>query len=215
MKCAVLILVVSCGLAAQQTRQTVPEKMLSGKTIAVRVDWPTAQLGEKMEVQGEAEHFLKKWKRYELVSTIDNADLAALVVVQPVTLPPNIWARMLWGLAASQAGSSCSGQVTATQSGNQISGQMYANCYTRPAPPPLTDYTVLSGGILVFDAEDLRKWRAAGAKDEDIPAPLMAQTAGTEGGRPLIGAAKKLRRVIDAAAKSHPSKSPVIGVEKP
>src|SRR5437773_1541057 len=82
-------------------------------------------------------------------------------------------------------------------SGNQVTGQMYATCYDRPAPPPLTAYTVLSGGILVFDAEDLRKWRASGARDEDIPAPLMAQAAGTDGGKPLIAAAKKLRKVID------------------
>jgi len=214
MRWMILIFAVSCfATAQQQASQSVPEKMLSGRTIAIRVDWPTAQLGEKMEVQGEAEHFLKKWKRYEVVPAIEHADLAALVVVQPVSLPPNIWARMLWGLAASQAGSSCSGEMTATQSGNQVTGQMYANCYDRPAPPPLTAYTVLSGGILVFDAADLRKWWASGARDEDIPAPLMAQTAGTDGGKPLIGAAKKLRKVIDAAAREQSSKPPLVSIK--
>lgn len=144
-------------------------------------------------MQHDAEHFLKKWKRYSVVQELDRADIGVLVVVSPMTVQPNFWQRVAWGVAVSQSGTHCSGQA--------IGDQVQASCYTTPAPAPLMPTTVLTGSILVFDGDDLRVWKNAGG-ESPMPKPIMAAFANDErGSAPLIGAGKTLSKMIDQAAK--------------
>jgi hypothetical protein len=80
-----------------------------------------------------------------------------------------------------------------------------ATCYgfspspsVAPPPPPPPNY-VIGGSILVFDGKFLR---AAGP----IPEPLLFAAADHHGSKPLIGAAKRLREMIEQAEKALPDR---------
>ncbi len=171
-----------------EAAQIVPPLALTGKTVMARVYWPSASRADQNAVQYDAEKFIKKWNRYQVVQDIKQADLVVLVVVEPMTVEPTFWGRLAWGMAASQAGSHCSGQVT---------GQTYTeNCTNTPMPPPLLPSTILTGSILMYDAAELR------AKQSVDVDPIMVSFAEKHGSRPLIGAGKKLKKAIDEAAKA-------------
>jgi len=175
-----------------QAVQTVPPRVVSAKTIIARVYYPNGTVADTNGVQHDAEHFLKKWKRYAIVQELDRADIGVVVVVEPMTVQPNFWQRVAWGIAASQTGTHCNGQV--------IGDQVQANCYTSPVPAPLMPSTVFSGSILVYDAADLRAMIAT--PGSPMPQPIMVAFANEHGGSaPLIGAGKELRKMIDRAAK--------------
>ena len=115
-------------------------------------------------------------------------------------------------MAASQAGEHCSAQSYGTLA--------TADCHTTPAPPALTPGVVLRGSILLFDGGDFREWAKAVSYDHylrtgqsvpfmtalkdsgvSLPKPIMSALADGRGSRPLIGAGKKLRKMIDEATK--------------
>jgi hypothetical protein len=188
---AVLLCCSTLAIAAEPT-QIVPPQVIFAKTIAVRVYYPSGAIPDVNEVKLEAEQFLRKWHRYEVIENAEKADLTVEVAVEPLRVEPTFWQRVAWGMAASQAGAHCSTQFY----GNQA----YTNCYTTPAPAPLMPAVVLNGSILLFDGNDLRKWKDAGP-DGPTPEPIMAALADGHGSRPLIGAGKKLRKMIDEATK--------------
>ena len=180
-----LAVLVLTGLAFGQAAQIVPQQVLSAKTAAAEVYWPSGNPADVREVKNEAEQFLKKWKRFELAHDIAQADIAVFVLVEPMTVYPAFWQRLAWGVAASQAGTHC--QFTAAQ----------GSCYTQAAPAPLMPSTVLTGSILIYDGPELNKWFA----DQSLPKPMPILVAFGEGkgNKPLLTAGKKLRKMIDAA----------------
>lgn len=188
---AALLLASTIAVAAEPT-QIVPPQVIFAKTIAVRVYYPSGAIADVNEVKLEAEQFLRKWHRYEIIDSAEKADLTVEVAVEPLRVEPRFWQRVAWGIAASQAGSHCATQF--------YGDQAYTNCYTTPAPAPLMPSVVLNGSILLFDGNDLRKWKTAGP-DVPMPDPIMAALAEGHGSRPLVGAGKKLRKMIDEAAK--------------
>jgi hypothetical protein len=194
MKQLVLILAVLVGAAAAQVAQVVPQRVLAAKAAVAEVYWPSGNPANVREVKYEAEHFLKKWKRFEVAHDIGQADIVVFVLVEPMTVYPGFWQRVAWGVAASQAGTHCSGQV-------QDGGAISANCYTTPAPAPLMPSTVLTGSILIYDAGDLRTWIDAHMPDNAKPQPIMVAFGEGNGSKPLLTAGKKLRKMIDEAAK--------------
>ncbi len=157
------------------------------------VYYPNGQAADVNEVRDEAEHFLKKWNRYEVVRDPQTTDIAVFVMVEPMTVYPGFWQRVSWGMAASQTGTHCNAQA--------YGDTAYANCYTTPAPAPLMPGQVLRGTILLYDADDLRKWHATGDPNAPMPAPILVALADGHGRKPLIGAGKKLRKMIDEASK--------------
>jgi hypothetical protein len=190
---AVLFCASTIAIAAEPT-QIVPPQVIFAKTIAVRVYYPSGggALADVNEVKLEAEQFLRKWHRYQVIESAEKADLTVQVAVEPLRVEPTFWHRVAWGMTASQAGAHCSTQF--------YGDQAYTNCYTTPAPAPLMPSVVLNGSILLFDGNDLRKWKAAGP-DTPPPDPIMAALADGHGNRPLIGAGKRLRKMIDDACK--------------
>jgi hypothetical protein len=188
----VFLLCASTITIAADATQIVPPQVIFAKTIAVRVYYPSGALADVNEVKLEAEQFVRKWHRYEVIESAEKADLTVEVAVEPLRVEPTFWQRVAWGMAASQAGAHCSTQF--------YGDQVYTNCYTTPAPAPLMPSVVLNGSILLFDGNDLRNWKAAGP-DAPMPEPIMAALADGHGSRPLIGAGKKLRKMIDEACK--------------
>jgi hypothetical protein len=185
-----LAVLLMAGSIFGQT-QIVPQQVLTAKTAISKVYWPQGNPADAREVKYEADNFLKKWKRFEVTQDVDKADIAVVVMVEPMTVYPGFWQRVAWGVAASQAGTHCSGQA--------YGSTVQTNCYTRPAPAPLMPNTVLTGSILIFDGNDLRKWRADTANLQ-MPQPIMVSFAEGNGNKPLLAAGKKLRKMIDAAA---------------
>lgn len=185
-----------CGMAwAQAQTQIVPTRVLSAKTAVAEVYWPSGNPADAREVKYETERFLKKWNRFGVANDLGNADIAVFVLVEPMTVYPGFWQRVAWGIAASQSGQHCTAQADA-------SGNAYSNCYTTPAPPPLLPTTVLTGSILIFDAADLRKWVDDKMPPDSKPQPIMVAFGEGNGSKPLLTAGKKLRKMIDQAAKA-------------
>lgn len=179
-------------LAAQQPTERVPPQVLSAKSMLTYVYWPDGAVADVNAVRYDADRFVTKWKRYQLSVDVAKADLVAYVIVKPMTVYPGFWQRLGWGLAASQAGTHCAGQSY----GNNVQ----LNCYDTPVPPPLMPSTLLAGSILIFDGDAIRTWISS-PPDTLLPAPIMAELAKPKGSEPLLGAAKRLRKMIDTAAK--------------
>lgn len=59
-----------------EVTQIVPPLAVTGKTIIARVHWPSASRADQNAVQYDAEKFLKKWNRHQIVQDINQADLA-------------------------------------------------------------------------------------------------------------------------------------------
>jgi hypothetical protein len=188
----VVLLSAAAALGQQAPSQIVPSTVLNAKTVIARVWWPDATRADQNGIQAEAEHFLNKWKRYRVVRDIAQADLAVLVVIEPMTVQPSFWSKLAWGIAASTAGS-CYGETFSD-------GQVLANCYQFVPPPPLPT-TILAGSILVYDAAQLRAHQIDGM---DVQ-PIMISFAEKRGRAPLVGAGKKLRKEIDQASKFNPA----------
>jgi hypothetical protein len=190
----IALLVCFSGMAgAQQPNQIVPASILSAKTIMPVVYYPNGKPADVNEVRWEADRFLTKWHRFAVTYDAATADIVVRVVVEPLTVYPGFWQHLAWGMAASQAGTRCSAQSygsTAT-----------ANCYTTPTPAPLMPGVVLNGSILLFDGNEVRDWMAGRAGE---PTPILTALADGRGSRPLIGAGKKLRKMIDEASKVKP-----------
>lgn len=196
-------------LAAQQASAPksdapyVPAEVLSAKTIAVSVYWPDASWRDKAEVQGDGEAFLRKWKRYKVVRVSQNPDLIAMVTVEPTTASGGFWAKLASALAVGAQAYAQSARNYEQCQGQASGGQVNINCYgystgTASAPPPPRGPTyVLGGTILLFDGKFLR----TGAP---IPEPLMFAEAESRGRMPLIGAAKRMREMIEQATKLDP-----------
>lgn len=187
------ILVALVSVASAQVAQVVPQRVLTAKAAIAEVYWPSGNPADAREVKSEANHFLKKWKRFAVAQDLAQADIAIFVLVEPMTVYPGFWQRVAWGMAASQAGEHCSGQV--------YGGSISADCYTTPAPAPLLPNTVLTGSILIYDAADMRKWIDANMPPDSKPQPIMVAFGEGNGNKPLLAAGKTLRKMIDEAAK--------------
>lgn len=210
----VALLVCFSGMAAGQTpSQIVPTSVLTARVIVPVVYYPDGKPADVNEVRWEADRFLVKWRRFEVSYDLPSADIVAYIAVEPITAYPGFWERIAWGMAASQAGEHCSAQSYGTTA--------TADCHTTPAPPALTPGVVLRGSILLFDGGDFREWAKAVSYDHylrtgqtvpfmaalrdseiPLPKPIMSALADGHGNRPLVGAGKKLRKMIDEAAKT-------------
>lgn len=171
----IAVLLLAVGLAQGQRLQKIPDRMFSAKTIALKVYWPDGRVADINGVRHDAEHFLRKWKRYQIVGDVKDADIAALVIVEPMTVYPNFWQRGAYVWAYS------------------------TQYYTAPPPGPST---LLGGSIMIWDAAVLRASSLSDPNGPD-PAPLMVLPAEERGSTPLLGAAKRLRKAIDQAEKHH------------
>ena len=195
----VVLLVCFSGVAAaSDTNQIVPPEVLSAKTILPFVYYPDATASDRNEVRWEADRFLTKWHRFDVIYEAD-ADIVAYIVVEPMTVYPGFWQRVSWGVAASQAGTHCTAQSYGTTA--------TADCYTTPVPAALTPGLILRGSILIFDGGEFHDWLRRGAKDP-LPRPIMSALADGHGSRPLIGAGKKLRKMIDDASRTAQLRTP-------
>lgn len=189
-----LTVILLAGLAiTQQTKQAVPAQVLSAKSMLTYVWWPDGAVADVNAVRYDADKFVTKWKRYQLSDDVNKADLVAYVIVKPMTVYPGFWQRMAWGMAASQAGTHCNGQ--------SYGDNVQVNCYSTPTPAPLMPSTLLTGSILIFDGNSIRDWLSS-PPQTPLPAPIMAELAKPKGNEPLLGAAKRLRKMIDTAAKT-------------
>jgi hypothetical protein len=201
-----LILAFASPIKSQQTTRApfVPFDVLDAKTIAVAVYWPDAGWKDKADVQADGENFLRKWNRYKVVRLSESPDLIALVTVEPARQSGGFWKMLAYSLSvgaqayarSAQNYEHCQGQIN----GDQINATCYGYNPTStvaPAPPP-PNY-VIGGSILVFDGKFLR---GAGP----IPEPLLFAAADNRGSRPLIGAAKRLRQMIEQAEKALPDR---------
>lgn len=147
MRILVAVLLVGSALGqvdvpslAKEHSQVVPARVLQAKKAMLAVYWPNGPLAAKKEVQGEAETFLRKWHRFELVGDIKDADIAILVTVEPFTKDASFAQRAYSAWA---------------QSGNVV------------ALPP-GPQTVLTGTIQLFDAADIAAELANGAAAKPI-----------------------------------------------
>jgi len=210
----VALLVCFSGIAGAQTpSQIVPASVLAAKTIVPVVYYPDGKPADVNEVRWEADRFLTKWHRFGVSYDLPSADIVAYIAVEPITVYPGFWQRIAWGMAASQAGEHCSAQSYGTTA--------TADCHTTPAPPALTPGIVLRGSILLFDGGEFLEWVKAVSYDHylrtgqtvplmtaltdsqvPLPKPIMSALADGHGNRPLIGAGKRLRRMIDEATKN-------------
>jgi hypothetical protein len=198
-----LFLAFAIPIRAQQAKDTpfVPLEVLSAKTIAVAVDWPAANWREKASVQADGENFLRGWKRYRVVRLSEGPDLIALVVVEPVGRTGGFWKRLAYALSlgaqayalSAQNYEQCYGQAVGNQIDLTCTGYSPALTLAAAPPPPPPNY-VLGGSILVFDGTFLRT-RAP------VPEPLMVAEADNHGNAPLIGAGKRMRRMIEENEK--------------
>jgi len=205
----VLLTLFVFPLAAQRAptpkpdAQYVPAEVLSAKTIAVSVYWPDAGWRDKAEVQWDGEAFLRNWKRYRVVRISQNLDLIAMVTVEPTSESGGFWRKLAYALAVGAQAYAQSEQNYEQCQGQTSGGQVNINCYgystrTQSAtPPPPGPTYVLGGTIMVFDGRFLR----TGAP---IPEPLMFAEADSRGRMPLIGAAKRMRQMIEEATKVEP-----------
>jgi hypothetical protein len=219
---AVLVALLVCfsGIAAAQSpHQIVPASVLAAKTIVPVIYYPDGNPADVNEVRWEADRFLTKWHRFDVSYDLPSADIVAYIAVEPITAYPGFWQRIAWGMAASQAGEHCSAQSYGTTA--------TADCHTTPAPPALTPGVVLRGSILLFDGGEFREWVKSVSYDHytgtgqtvpfmtalrdtevPLPKPIMSALADGHGSRPLIGAGKKLRKMIDEASKSAKTSKP-------
>jgi|SRR5579872_3586385 len=185
----------------------VPAEVLDARTIAVVVYWPDAGWRDKAEVQGDGENFLRKWKRYKIVRLAEHPDLIALVVVEPTGRSGGFWRTLAYALSvgaqayarSAQNYEHCQSEINGSQVGNSENYQVDTSCYgytpgtaTAQSPPPPS--YVLGGTILLFDGKFL-------GTNAPIPEPLLFADADNHGRMPLIGAAKRLRKMIEEAQK--------------
>jgi hypothetical protein len=193
-----LVAIFTASLPAQQKPASdpfVPLEVLNAKTIAVAVYWPGAGWKEKAEVQGDGENFLRHWKRYQVVRITQNPDLIALVNVEPVGRSGGYWRTLAYALAVGAQGFARSSENYEHCQGQMNSDQVNVTCYgyatspSAPPPPPPPNY-VLSGSIMLFDGGFLRT-------GSPVPEPLLFAEADDRGSAPLIGAGKRMRRMIE------------------
>lgn len=207
---AALLTISELPVAGQQSASLpvvtafVPIDVTSAKTMAVAVYWPDAGWKEKAEVQADGESFLRKWKRYKVVRVSESPDLIALVTVEPVGRSGGFWRTLAYSLSVGAQAYARSAQNYETCNGQINGDQVSATCYghNQPqaeAPAPAPPNFVLAGSILIFDGKFLH----AGGP---IPEPLLFASADNHGSRPLIGAAKRLRQMIEQAEKVLPDR---------
>jgi hypothetical protein len=191
--------------SSQSNAPFVPLEVLSAKSIAVTVYWPDAGWRDKAEVQGDGEAFLRKWKRYRVVRISESPDLIALVTVEPTSRSAGFWRTLAYAMAIGAQAYARSAQNYERCQGPANGGEINLTCYgyatgapSAPPPPPAPNY-VLGGTIMVFDGTFLR----TGAP---IPEPVMFAEADKRGNMPLIGAAKRLRQMVEQAEKVEPDR---------
>jgi hypothetical protein len=197
-----LLLAFAIPAGAQQSNglPSVPLEVLSAKTIAVAVYWPDATWQDKVSVQADGENFLRRWKRYKVIRLSEGPDLIALVAVEPVGRTGGFWKSLAYALSVGAQAYAQSSQNYEQCQGQTSGDQVNITCYgynpvpATPPPPPPPNY-VLSGSILLFDGKFLR----AGGP---VPEPLLFAEADSRGSAPLIGAGKRLRRMIEESEKS-------------
>jgi hypothetical protein len=189
----------------------VPPEVLSAKTIAVSVYWPDAGWRDKAEVQGDGEAFLRRWKRYKVVRISESPDLIALVTVEPTSDSGGFWKKLAYALAVGAQAYAMSAQNYEQCHGQTSGGQVDITCHgyasspaSAPPPPPGPSY-VLGGTIMVFNGTFLRT-------GTPIPEPLMFAEADNRGSMPLIGAAKRMRQMVEQAAKVLPERMAAVNV---
>ena len=214
---AVLAMLISTIALGADAIQVVPLQVVTAKAILPFVYYPDGAAPDVNEVRWEADQFLTKWHRYEVTYDLATADIIAFIAVEPITTYPGFWQRVSWGMATSQAGEHCTAQSYGTTA--------TADCYTVQPPPALTPGIILRGSILIFDGYDFKQWASEvvhqhsvttgrreslmiAMRDDSIPLPhpIMSALANGRGSRPLIGAGKKLRKMIDEATKKAGSK---------
>jgi hypothetical protein len=210
LRLAALFTVVTFPATGQQSASPpagaafVPMDVISAKTMAVAVYWPDAGWKDKAEVQADGERFLRRWKRYKVVRLSESPDLIALVTVEPVGEAGGFWRTLAYSLSVSAQAYARSSQNYEHCHGQINGNQLDTTCYGYNPPPAATPAQappnfVLGGSILIFDGRFLR---AGGPISE----PLLFASADSHGSRPLIGAAKRLRQMIEQGATALPDR---------
>ena len=169
-RAACLSLIAFASVLGRGQQMSVPVHMLTAKTVIVRA-WAPSSGQQVFSVQGDAERFLRKWKRYQIVEDVAQADLAVTIVVEPITVEPGFWKQAYFAWASS---------------GTYGPGALL---------PPAT---VLSGSIIVYDGADMREFLH---DSKSALSPIMVVLADSRGREPLTSAGNRLKKAVEAAAK--------------
>ena len=135
----------------------------------------------------------------------ESPDLIALVTVEPTSRSAGFWRTLAYAMAIGAQAYARSAQNYERCQGQANGGEINLTCYgyatgapSAPPPPPAPNY-ILGGTIMVFDGKFLR----TGAP---IPEPVMFAEADNRGNMPLIGAAKRMRQMVEQAQKVKPDR---------
>lgn len=180
-----LVCMFALPLHAQQPQTIfpaqIPERILAAKTVALVVSWPEGSWQERLEIQGDGQDFLRKWKRYKVVEdsmiqeqfhgipgiNVPRPELVAVVVVKPLAWRASTGRSFLAGLfagmqafgAAQPIQTYCSGTETAIGDGQHASLSADCTSYVPPASAsspvqPVWPSYVYGGSIVIFDGPE-------------------------------------------------------------